>query len=341
MLNWMEKRTGDFSRNSDLESLLGELNPVIEIAEDNLLAQSIKTKLPPNLFVVGCPRAGTTMLMQTLATTGQFCYPTNFLSRFFAGLGFGSKMQKMLFEEQYQFRNELGLSKIVEQELGYQSDLGKTTGPLSPHVFWYFWYKHFMFGDTTYLTDSQWLNSNIERFIKECHLFTHEWQKPSVMKGMIMNWNLTDFANSFESSLFVRIKRNKYSLANSILKARLAYSGSIDNWWSFKPPEFEQIHKYPPRVQVAAFILSNEKALDYADNNIDNSRFITINYEDLCHQSEQELDKLEAMFKALNCELNLSKVSDGIILNKEITEQEIQEWEVNFNIAEQEIKYLY
>jgi hypothetical protein len=340
MLDWMENRVGDFSRNDKLEHLLSELTPPIEIAENSLL-NNITGPHKANLFVVGCPRAGTTLFMQALASSGEFSYPTNFLSRFFSGLGIGSKIQKMLFNEEFQFRNELGISKLTPQKQNYNSELGKTNGALSPHVFWYFWYKHFKYNETSYLTKLQWDNSDITRFINECHVFTNEWKKPSVMKAMIMNWNLTDFADIFESSLFVRLKRDKYSLANSILKARLNYSGAIDNWWSFKPPEFVNIRKLTPREQVAAFIISNEKALDYAEKNIDSSRFISIDYDDFCRNPAEELKKLKIMFSHTGDNLNLTNVGEGIQVNKRLSEDEISDWEEDFLNAKQKIKYLY
>ena len=97
----------DFQRNSLLEQLLTEINNKMQIAEkEYLLEYSGKTIDYPIIFIMGALRSGTTLLMQWLANTGIVAYPTNLLSRFYKAPILGAKIQLMLTNPSYNFRNE-------------------------------------------------------------------------------------------------------------------------------------------------------------------------------------------------------------------------------------------
>ena len=76
------KRTTDFQRNKELETLLKELNDVLEPAEKSYLQSQSQVSNFPILFIMGAHRSGTTLFLQWLASTGVFCYQTNIISRF-------------------------------------------------------------------------------------------------------------------------------------------------------------------------------------------------------------------------------------------------------------------
>ena len=133
-------RRKEFQRNEKLEEFLKEINFDLEIAEKELLKKEYEDY--PVVLVMGALRSGTTLLTQWLANTNEFAYPTNVLSRFYQAPIIGAKIQRLLFDREYNFRNEI---RDFNQEINYSSENGKTRGALAPNEFWYFWRRFFQY----------------------------------------------------------------------------------------------------------------------------------------------------------------------------------------------------
>lgn len=58
------------------------------------------------------------------------------MSRFYKAPIIGAKMQRLLLDPEFNFRNEL--TDIFSRNIGYLSENGKTQGALAPNEFWFF-----------------------------------------------------------------------------------------------------------------------------------------------------------------------------------------------------------
>src|SRR4249919_71291 len=133
-----DSRSAPMQRNPALERLLAELNDALPAAQAVL---SVDTEdRHAKVFLLGAMRSGTTLYMQWLASTGQFAYPSNLLSRFYGAPLVGAKLQQLLTDPAYNFRNEI---LDFNAPLDFRSENGKTTGALAPNEFWYFWRRFF------------------------------------------------------------------------------------------------------------------------------------------------------------------------------------------------------
>ena len=271
------ERTAAFQRNDQLEGLLAELSERYGPQEDPPAGPGQPAY--PVAFIVGAPRGGTTLLLQWLAASGRFSYPTNVLSRFYYALELGVAMQKLLFEERYAFRDELAAPEDAHE---YRSQLGKTRGPLAPHVFWYFWRYHFPFGRTCQLTSEQLCASRTTRFLSQLAVLEQSRAAPVALKAMIMNWNLPYLDRFVPQALFLNVRRNADDLMASIYFAREAFAGSADGWWSFEPPEYETLKCGDRYQQIAGFVRSIERATDAARTVIAPERWLDVAYEEFC-----------------------------------------------------------
>lgn len=333
-VNWLDKRANSFERSALLEELLAELSPLMQAAEDKLENNANASEFG-NVFIVGSPRSGTTLLMQLLAQSGSFAYPTNFLSRFYSSLGVGCKLQKLLLSPEYQFRDELNLQHHSNDF--FSSDLGKTKGALAPHVFWYFWYHHFKFGDTSYLNAEQWANSDPTRFVNQLATMQNEFKKPVALKAMVINWNLKAFAELVPNSVILRVTRAPHEVLNSIYEARKRYSGSYDNWWSFKPPEYSQLKKLGAKEQVAGFYLSMENALDNAFKTIPSEQQFTIDYSEICQSPNNVVNALNKKLGRNQSENSLNAV---IKIKNGMSNTDIHEWNDVMSSVKQKIEFM-
>jgi hypothetical protein len=280
----MDKRAAEFKRNFLLEKMLKEINELIEIPEKIILKGIQRQPDKPIIFIVGALRSGTTLTLQWLANTGIVAYPTNFLSRFFKAPIIGAKLQLLLTDERYNFRDEL---KDFAYNIDYESNNGKTRGVLAPNEFWYFWRRFLPFNEIDYLpTKELFERVDTNTLVAEFAGLTEVFQKPFALKGLILNYNIDFLYKLFPKSIFIYTQRNPLTNIESVLKARERQLGTINEWYSFKIPEYESLKNLNPYEQVAGQIYYINKAVNEGLERIPENNKLIIPYEDFCDKPE-------------------------------------------------------
>lgn len=265
----------------EVASLLGDTPIQQEFANDN-----------PIVFIVGCARSGTTLLTQILAAKTEFCYPTNFISRFYYNPYVGALLQYLMFD--LDTKNEL-FGNVTRRDITYRSNLGKTIGALSPNEFWYYWRKYFQFGDIQKIEDNDIRTIDWHGFLNGIRAIQHVYNKPIFMKAMIMNWHIQLLWENVPNCYFVFIKRDLAHNAYSLIQTRKKYFNNIDEWYSFKPEEYDHIMSKSPYHQVVEQVLCTNNAVKNGLVKISNNRSLSISYEDLCNDPGKFLDDIYNM----------------------------------------------
>ena len=271
-------RKQTYRRNEKLELLLSEINQILAPAEKKIV-QNYRMPSFPVVFIVGCGRASTTLMLQWLAGTGRFGYPTNLLSRFYAAPYIGAKIQRLLTDPEFKFRHELA---DLSQEINYTSDLGKTSGALAPNEFWYFWRRFFPYGEIQYLTDSQLATVDSKQFVSELAAIEGAFAKPFALKAMIINFNIPYISRILEKVLFIHIVREPIYNIQSLLESREKFFGSTDHWYSFKPVEYPSLIDLDPNSQVAGQVYFTNCNINKGLRQIEQNRKLTVHYEEFC-----------------------------------------------------------
>jgi len=314
-------RLKDFKRNKYLEDFLTEINGNLFVAEKKLFPK--ENSQYPILFLVGPQRSGSTLTMQWLASLGHFAYPTNLLSRFYGAPMIGAKIQQLLTNEKYNFRNEI-LDFI--STINFYSENGKTKGALAPNEFWYFWRRFLPFTRLDYLTSQELFKKvDLETLKAEIIGLTEVFQKPLVFKGMVLNYNI-DFLNKlFRKIIFIHIKRDPLTNIESTLDARKRQLGSINEWYSFKIPEYYKLKKLNPYEQVAGQIYYINKAVENGLKKVSENKKMILNYEAFCNNPQEIYDELLEKLETQGCRLDKKykgekkfKVTRKKVVNKEI-----------------------
>jgi hypothetical protein len=246
----------------------------------------------PIFLIVGCARSGTTLLLQYLSQTGLFCYPTNFLSRFYYAPYIGAKLQQMLID--YDSRGELWPRDHPEL---FSSKLGKTKGPLSPNEFWYFWRKYFRFNDECKLNEQALTLVEGNMLVGQLTAIQQVFNKPFIAKAMICNWHIPFLAALSERIHFIFVTRDIEANCRSLLKARQEFFGNENIWYSFKPPGYQEIIGKSPSEQVQWQVEETNKAIFEGLLLVPKHRQFQIQYEDFCKDPSQIKDKLAAISK--------------------------------------------
>lgn len=283
------QRQGKFRRNDHLEELLKEINCLLAHVEDKVLENCGMPKYPV-VFVMGNPRCGTTVMMQWLASTGKFCYPTNLLSRFYSAPYIGAKIQQLLMDKKYDFNNEI---LDFDQEITFTSDIGKTKGALSPNEFWYFWRRFFPYGEIHYLDKKSLKKIDTRKFVAELAAIEAVFDKPFGLKGGIVNLNIPFLSDILDKALFLYVKRNPFYNIQSILNTRVRQLGSREVWYSFKPREYESLKNFNPIEQVAGQVFFINSYIEDALDQIHSSRRLQVNYEEFCSAPNTVFNKLK------------------------------------------------
>ena len=282
-------RMSSFSRNEGLESLLQDINETLWISEERILGKHHTLKFPL-LLIVGPMRSGTTLFMQWLANTGLVAYPTNLLSRFYKVPVIGAKIQLMLTDPRYNFRDELAdLMQVVD----YQSENGKTRGVLAPNEFWYFWRRFLSDPSRDVWTNDELSDGmDVETMIAELAGLTDVFNKPFAIKSMLFNYNISFLNAIFEKALFVQLRRDYVSNVASVLDARERQLGGREQWYSFKIPEYPKLKDLDPLVQAAGQVVHIDRAVTQGIGSIDQSRAMLVQYEEFCEDPRHTFREL-------------------------------------------------
>jgi hypothetical protein len=276
-----EFRTPGFTRNEVLETLLADLGDNLHPAEDRLVSAYMNHSLPyPVILVMGPLRSGTTLFMQWLANLGFISYPSNLLSRFYRTPIIGAKIQLLLTDPRYSFRNELG---EFEQSVGYASENGKTAGVLAPNEFWYFW-RRFLAEPARDVWADEELGQSMDTRTMRAELagMMDVFKRPFAAKGMLFNYNIPFLDSVFDKALFIQIRRDPVSNVASVLEARKRQLGSEAEWYSFRIPEYEELKDLDPVRQAAGQVYYINKAVSAGMSRVSEERKLVIDYEKFC-----------------------------------------------------------
>ena len=288
----IEIRRPEFQRNRQLEGLLSEINSLLAATQKEVNARFKKPKYPL-LLVIGGPRSGTTLMMQWIASLGIFAYPTNLLSRFYGAPHIGAKIQLLLTHPDFNFRDEL-----FECNHGnnFKSELGKTKGLLEPNDFWYFWRRFIPNEVPRYITKKEEESIDMINFLSEIASIEHVFQKPLAMKGMILEQNIPFLESVFEKIVFLNLRRHPYYNIQSLLESRVKFFGDINKWYSIRPKEYEALVNLDPIRQVAGQVFYKNKAVREGLAEIDETKYIDVDYEEFCENPEKTFQELKRIY---------------------------------------------
>lgn len=294
-----DQRAERFQRNAALEEVLKEMNTVLEEA-GRLLPEMPEAPQNPPVFLFGGARSGTTLMIQWLASSGEFGYGSNLISRFFKQPYFGVRVQQILTDF-----DKLGEFSDIERPKVFKSDLGKTKGTLAPNEFWYFWRRFFTFKDYCKMLPEDIKPELNQQFVKEMGMMDYAFGKPVALKAMIMDWHVKLLDEIFPKVLHLHIHRDPLIHAQSLLNARKAFFGDIKTWYAFRPmPEFKDNWPETPYHEVAAQVYWTRRRIQEAFDEIKPERKLSIAYEDFCSDPGSIYEQIRQQLAAQGSEIS-------------------------------------
>jgi len=277
-------------KNSKLDDLIFRINNLLAPLEEESI-KKLDSKISDNypaLFLIGTPRSGSTLFMQWVASTGAFAYPSNFMSRFNRAPYISALIYEMVTNPDYQYRDEFS---DISHNIDFSSSIGKTSGFMSPHEFWYFWTRFIEFPEIPFSEEEFSRNFDFNMFQNELKLLKHAFQKPFIMKAHIIVWYMESVSKNLKNIIYLHLKRDPIDSVRSLLKAREKWTGSLEEWFTVKPKEYDILKTMDPFHQVAGQIYFMDREI-HSKKHCLGDDYIQVNYEEFCRDPESVYDMI-------------------------------------------------
>jgi hypothetical protein len=278
--------------------------------EDKLF-KNLKVKKEPNtVFILSAPRTGSTYLYQLIAKTFQLPYISNATN------------------EIYPLNPIIGLiiQSQVNVSISLSNKFGKTEGIFQPSEGSYVLSNWFGGGHPSQTVSNKILKG------KDKHFRTTLAASEIIFNGaplIIKNtWNcfrISSIRNLLPKAKFIWLKRDIRKAAVSDLEARYIIKGNPREWNSATPSNVEELKLLPPTHQVIENQFEINRSIETNLQNIPNENWISLWYEDVLENANNELKKISSF---LNRSYIFNNYTDKIKKKKRVTSSE-NEKEIN------------
>jgi hypothetical protein len=247
------------------------------VAERALLARDWQARAP-QLFIVGLPRSGTTLVYQYVVHRLRVAYFTN---------GVGSFHRAPCLATWWQHRRH------GEYRSDFASRYGKVEGPLAPREAGAFWNRFFPVDDRV---PPDWLAPPRARLLRNTVACTQRafGDAPFVNKNVKHLLRLGALARVFPSGHFLVVERDHEDVACSVLRARRELGVDARRWWSVLPRDHAALARLAPEERVAAQVRSLAAELDEELARLPKGRVHRIDYASFCAAPESCIALLRA-----------------------------------------------
>ena len=234
-----ERRTGTYAKDAEGESFLRALNERLEPRE-RALYRDLAIEAP-FLFVLGLPRSATTLTSQLLAYCLDTGYVDNVAARFWLAPVHGIRLSRELLGD-------------ARPQARFESDYARTFDLHGIHEFGYFWrrwLKKESFADVAHARE---LEDEIDW--EGLRLTLANMQdalggRAVAAKNILASYHLPRLRQTLGKVVYVYVERDPLDAAVSILDARRKYYEDPRTWWSYTPPEVEELLELDEWGQVA------------------------------------------------------------------------------------------
>lgn len=228
------------------------------------------------IWIIGVPRSGTTLSYQVICNYYNTAYLTNRIA----------KRYKIPYLASALSSNEFA-------PVNFKSEFGKTKLPNEPHEGGEFFYQFFPRQEPYTAIDD--ISKSKQSALKKVISYFTETGQVFVSKNTFHSLRINALNQVFPDSMFIWVKRDKLSVAYSILKAREKLNIPPTSWWSVKPPNWESMQHLSVVEKVIWQINEIESIIEHDLKKTD-SKNITIEYADLCKNPRKVLRDISKTF---------------------------------------------
>lgn len=248
----------------------------LSVIEKAILSRKYQSA-QPQLFVLGLPRSGTTLVYQYIVHRLKVAYLTN---------GVGNYPQSPCLVTFLQTRLHR------EYQSDFKSYYGKVTGPVAPREAGSFWGRFFSFERYVRHEDVNTKDMDTLKNTIACvqHIFHN---KPFVNKNVKHMLRIDALSKIYPNSYFLVVERKLQDVALSVIRGRYASLNDPREWWSVKPPSHEELKHLPVTEQVARQLISLREKMERDFSNVPAEKILRVKYEQFCKNPESLIMELK------------------------------------------------
>jgi hypothetical protein len=264
-------------------------------ASDRLLAPLTPLVCPdvdddiPAVFVVGCPRSGSTLFYQAMVQSFRFAYISNDVAHFPRS---GPLVARLLRANRRML------------DLEFSSSYGDTHGGAGPSEAGAFWDLAFPRAEEHTVEAEAWPDDR-RRFVRR-HLagFVDLYDAPFLCKNLWHSVRIEALHRAFPSAAFIIMRRDLMLVAQSILQQQRTRLARQEGFWSIRPRGLAAKMHLPLPQQVAWQVVLTEQAIADARDRVDQSRFLELPYEDFCDRPESWMEQVGGFLQGLGIDVH-------------------------------------
>jgi hypothetical protein len=226
------------------------------------MASLKSSKQAENIFIIGAPRSGTTLLSQCLAGCFDVGYVDNLMASFWKAPTFGTMLSNKLI------RNRL---------VSGTSNFGETQMISDPHEFGAFWRDALGYSDMNQDIDKE---IDCLKVLEKLDQIAYAFGKPVVYKVFQLFWHLSTFHDARPNTKWIWITRDIEENARSILELRRKKGGDINKWISAKPVIATLFDNESNKIQAVSQVIGINEWIRTQLSMIERSSWLSLDYDE-------------------------------------------------------------
>jgi len=260
------------------------LNPAsyLSVVERAMLSRH-EGPVGPQLFILGLPRSGTTLIYQYVVHRLAVSYFSNGVGRYPRSPCFTTMVQRLCHGDYHS---------------DFQSNYGKVSGPMAPREAGSFWGRFF---DPDNYVEYPSLSAPQIRILRKSVACVQAifGGAPFANKNVKHLLRIAALARLFPESRFLFVERDRVNVALSLLRGRFETLEDASEWLSARPTDYDSLKNLPVIEQIAGQLNSLDRRARADLSQLDPNRILRISYEAFCDRPECLTEKLDSSFDRL------------------------------------------
>lgn len=259
-------------------------SPLIRIVE-NRMVRKYGSKQPETapVFIIGAPRSGSTIVYQLISNLFDILYFDNLVQLMFENPFTGTLLSWRMYKDSPHncFRSEFG--STLKCGLHAPSEAGQI---------WYRWIPRYL----EHVGPEDLAAGRMESLKATLQAVLNRHGKPLLIKNLYFAQRQRLIHAMFPDARIIYVKRDPLYIAQSLFQGRQKVNTDLNEWWSIKPEEYDQLKHLTVYEQIAGQVHYLEYRMEQDLKLFGAENVYVLEYERLEAESETVISEIKRKF---------------------------------------------